>query len=463
MKNNELVQKINFNLSGINLNGILVAKEESNKAIKNLLELRSQVNNLIELMESMKPGEVVEAPKEKPYTDVIPIPSNDFSLAQKVSQFQHQKEKEETVDTNTDEHTEEAESKSSHKRSSSRYFVEGKGTKQSHSKSSFYVLDDGEYEKLISVKNLLSFSERVSQDMLNKDHILETKVFNVNNNSYILLSVFCNVMNTDYNAVNKYASEDNGKDNFAIGLFVNDNGRESARKLINLKYALGIIKQYGFKIVVNHVDFEGYLNLKDLLDLDTAISRKDLKENYFEGKPLLAYIMNNSKYPWYYLNNNNISIKEAWKAYESYANSDGHNFETKKRLFNEFIDVGFSSFENRYSMPVRPDVDFCREPITVYDDSIDNYYAVFGSKKEITFAVVSYVDNRLDKIMEESYMLRDKIYDVDEVARLCDRQSDWVVKAIKHLGLDPDFINKDTTKEVMHLSTKSIVTRSYEG
>jgi hypothetical protein len=230
-----------------------------------------------------------------------------------------------------------------------------------------------------------------------------------------------------------------------------------------LKYALGIIKQYGFKIVVNHVDFEGYLNLKDLLDLDTAISRKDLKENYFEGKPLLAYIMNNSKYPWYYLNNNNISIKEAWKAYESYANSEGHNFETKKRLFNEFIDVGFSSFENRYSMPVRPDVDFCREPITVYDDSIDNYYAVFGSKKEIAFAVVSYVDNRLDKIIEESYMLRDKIYDVDEVARLCDRQSDWVTKAIKHLGLDPDFINKDTAKEVMHLSTKSIVTRSYEG
>ena len=299
--------------------------------------------------------------------------------------------------------------------------------------------------------------------MLNIVYVLETKVFNVNGNSYILLSVFCNVMNIDYNAVNKYASEDNGKDNFAIGLFVNDNGRESARKLINLKYALGIIKQYGFKIVINNVDIEGYLNLKDLLDLNTAISRKDLKENYFEGKPLLAYIMNNSKYPWYYLNNNNISIKEAWKAYESYANSDGHNFETKKRLFNEFIDVGFSSFENRYSMPVRPDADFCREPSTVYDDAIDNYYAVFGSKKEIAVAVVSYVDNRLDKIMEESYMLRDKIYDVDEVAKLCDRQPDWVVKAIKHLGLDTDFINKDTAKEVMHLSTKSIVTRSYEG
>ena len=94
MKNNELVQKINFNLSGINLNGILVAKEESDKAIKNLLELRSQVNNLIELMESMKPEDVVEAPKEKPYTDVIPIQSNDFSLAQKVSQFQHQNQKE---------------------------------------------------------------------------------------------------------------------------------------------------------------------------------------------------------------------------------------------------------------------------------------------------------------------------------------------------------------------------------
>lgn len=462
MKNNELVQKINFNLSGINLNGILVAKEESDKAIKNLLELRSQVNNLIELMESMKP-EKAEPPKENPYTDVIPIPSNDFSLAQKVNQFQNsQKEKEESNSTEVTANTEE-EHKTSNRRSSSRYFVEGKGTKQSHSKSSFYVLDDGEHEKLISVKNLLSFSERLSQDMLNKDHVLETKVFSVDGDSYILLSVFCNVLNTDYNAVNKYASEDNGKDNFAIGLFVNDNGRESARKLISLKYALGIIKQYGFKIVVNNVDFEGYLNLKDLLDLDTAISRKDLKENYFEGKPLLAYIMNNSKYPWYYLNNNNISIKEAWKAYESYANSDGYNFETKKRLFNEFIDVGFSSFENRYSMPIRPDVDFCREPITVYDDSIDNYYAVFGSKKEIAFAVVNYADNRLDKIMEESYMLRDKIYEVDEVAKLCDRQPDWVVKAIKHLGLDSDFINKDTAKEVMHLSTKSIVTRSYEG
>jgi len=288
MKNNELVQKINFNLSGINLNGILVAKEESDKAIKNLLELRSQVNNLIELMESMKP-EKAESPKENPYTDVIPIPSNDFSLAQKVSQFQNQKEKEESNTTEVTDSTED-DHKSSHRRSSSRYFVEGKGTKQPHSKSSFYILDDGEYEKIISVKNLLSFSERVSQDMLNKNHVLETKVFNVNNNSYILLSVFCNVMNTDYNAVNKYASEDNGKDNFAIGLFVNDNGRESARKLINLKYALGIIKQYGFKIVVNHVDFEGYLNLKDLLDLDTAISRKDLKENYFEGKPLLESI-----------------------------------------------------------------------------------------------------------------------------------------------------------------------------
>ena len=87
MKNNELVQKINFNLSGINLNGILVAKEESDKAIKNLLELRSQVNYFIELLESMRPE------KEKEYTDIIPIPPETKSLSQREQEFQEEKEK----------------------------------------------------------------------------------------------------------------------------------------------------------------------------------------------------------------------------------------------------------------------------------------------------------------------------------------------------------------------------------
>jgi len=442
MRNNELVQKINFNLSGINLNGILVAKEESDKAIKNLLELRSQVTEIIDLLESMKPKE------EKPFTDVIPIPSNDFSLAQKVEQYQN--EKEEVSDNSVNE-------QAGIKRS--RYFAEGSGKKQPHSKSCFYSLN-GEYSaKLISVKNLLSFSERVSQDMLKIDHVLETKVFKEGGTEYILLSVFCNLMNTDYSTVSKYAEGDSDK--FAIALFENETGRESARKLIELNYALGIIKQYGFKIKVKSVEFEGYLNLKYLLDLSTAISRRSLKDHYFEGKPLLAYIMNNSRYPWYYLNYNNTSIKESWSTYENYANTGDCNFDTKKRLFNDFLEVGFSSFENRYSRPVRQDVDFCRSAITVYDEATDNYYAVFGTRKEFAVMLIDHTDNRLDKIIENSYMLRDKIYTIDELAELCDRKQDWVVKAINHLGLDPEFINKDTARDVMQLSTKSIVTAAY--
>nr|DAI27940.1 MAG TPA: hypothetical protein [Caudoviricetes sp.] len=445
MRNNELVQKINFNLSGINLNGILVAKEESDKAIKNLLELRSQVTEIIDLLESMKP---IKPEEEKPFTDVIPIPSNDFSLAQKVEQYQ--KEKEEVSDNSTNE-------QAGIKRS--RYFAEGSGKKQPHSKSCFYSLN-GEYSaKLISVKNLLSFSERVSQDMLKVNHVLETKVFKEYNTEYILLSVFCNLMNTDYSTVSKYAEGDSDK--FAIALFENETGRESARKLIELNYALGIIKQYGFKIKVKNVEFEGYLNLKYLLDLSTAISRRSLKDHYFEGKPLLAYIMNNSRYPWYYLNYNNTSIKESWSTYENYANTGDCNFDTKKRLFNDFLEVGFSSFENRFSRPVRQDVDFCRSAITVYDEATDNYYAVFGTRKEFAVMLIDHTDNRLDKIIEASYMLRDKIYTIDELAELCDRKQDWVVKAINHLGLDPEFINKDTARDVMQLSTKSIVTAAY--
>ena len=442
MRNNELVQKINFNLSGINLNGILVAKEESDKAIKNLLELRSQVTEIIDLLESMKPKE------EKPFTDVIPIPSNDFSLAQRVEQYQN--EKEEVSDNSVNE-------QAGIKRS--RYFAEGSGKKQPHSKSCFYSLN-GEYSaKLISVKNLLSFSERVSQDMLKVNHVLETKVFKEGGTEYILLSVFCNLMNTDYSTVSKYAEGDSDK--FAIALFENETGRESARKLIELNYALGIIKQYGFKIKVKSVEFEGYLNLKYLLDLSTAISRRSLKDHYFEGKPLLAYIMNNSRYPWYYLNYNNTSIKESWNTYENYANTGDYNFDTKKRLFNDFLEVGFSSFENRFSRPVRQDVDFCRSAITVYDEATDNYYAVFGTRKEFAVMLIDHTDNRLDKIIENSYMLRDKIYTVDELAELCDRKQDWVVKAIKYLDLDPEFINKDTARDVMQLSTKSIVTAAY--
>lgn len=447
MRNNELVQKINFNLSGINLNGILVAGEESDKAIKNLLELRSQVTEIIDLLESMKP---IKPEEEKPFTDVIPIPSNDFSLAQKVEQYQKEKEEEEVSDNNVNE-------QAGIKRS--RYFAEGSGKKQPHSKSCFYSLN-GEYSaKLISVKNLLSFSERVSQDMLKIDHVLETKVFKEGGTEYILLSVFCNLMNTDYSTVSKYAEGDSDK--FAIALFENETGRESARKLIELNYALGIIKQYGFKIKVKNVEFEGYLNLKYLLDLSTAISRRSLKDHYFEGKPLLAYIMNNSRYPWYYLNYNNTSIKESWSTYENYANTGDCNFDTKKRLFNDFLEVGFSSFENRFSRPVRQDVDFCRSAITVYDEATDNYYAVFGTRKEFAVMLIEHTDNRLDKIIEASYMLRDKIYTVDELAELCDRKQDWVVKAINHLGLDPEFINKDTARDVMQLSTKSIVTAAY--
>ena len=81
------IEKINLNFGGVNLNGILIPEASSAETIKNLLELRSQVNYFIDLLESMRPE------KEKVYTDVIPIPPETKSLAQRAQEFQQEKEK----------------------------------------------------------------------------------------------------------------------------------------------------------------------------------------------------------------------------------------------------------------------------------------------------------------------------------------------------------------------------------
>lgn len=49
------MEKINLNFGGVNLNGILIPEATSAEAIKSLLELRSQVNYFIDLLESMRP------------------------------------------------------------------------------------------------------------------------------------------------------------------------------------------------------------------------------------------------------------------------------------------------------------------------------------------------------------------------------------------------------------------------
>lgn len=81
------MEKVNLNFGGVNLNGILIPEATSAETIKNLLELRSQVNYFIDLLESIRPE------KEKAYTDVIPIPPETKSLAQRVQEFQQEKEK----------------------------------------------------------------------------------------------------------------------------------------------------------------------------------------------------------------------------------------------------------------------------------------------------------------------------------------------------------------------------------
>ena len=81
------IEKINLNFGGVNLNGILIPEASSAETIKNLLELRSQVNYFIDLLESMRPE------KEKEYTDIIPIPPETKSLSQRVQEFQEEKEK----------------------------------------------------------------------------------------------------------------------------------------------------------------------------------------------------------------------------------------------------------------------------------------------------------------------------------------------------------------------------------
>lgn len=473
------IEKINLNFGGVNLNGILIPEAASAETIKNLLELRSQVNYFIDLLESMRP----EKEKEKVYTDVIPIPPETKSLAQRAQEFQQEKEKksatikgsfeikdkkkEEKVDVveelETRLETTEVEEVECSRKPSRRCFSEGQRQVTPYKKKYWYTLNNTPDEKLINVKNILSFNEKVTQEILNKENVLRTKIFEVEGKKYILLSVFCSIMNTAYSNVNMYANENYEDVILAIALFEDETGRESSRKFIALDSALHIIKQYNIKIRIEDMVEETQLKFKRILPVTKPITKSTLKAKYFEAKPTLAYIMNNCKYPWYFVNGFNINIKNAWEAYSDYIKDNNYNFEEKKRLFNNFIDVASTSFDNRYSKNfVREDVNLCREALVVYDADNQNYYCAFASSKDKVSTVVKYVNNMLDEIIEKSYTLRDKMYTHQEVAVLCDRSISWVKKAAEHLGIDIDtYLTKDNVKDLMHLSTRSVVTESY--
>lgn len=475
------IEKINLNFGGVNLNGILIPEATSAETIKNLLELRSQVNYFIDLLESMGP----EKKKEKVYTDVIPIPSETKSLAQRAQEFQQEKEKKSATIKGSFEIKDKGEEKKidvvevleanlepsevedvedyGKRKPSRRCFSEGQRQITPYKKKYWYTLNDTPDEKLINVKNILSFNEKVTPEILNKENILRTKIFEDNGAKYILLSVFCSIMNTAYSNVNMYANENSDDVILAIALFEDETGRESSRKFIALDSALHLIKQYNIKIKIEDMVEETQLRFKRILPANNFIDKNTLKAKYFEAKPTLAYITNNCKYPWYFVNGFNINIKNAWEAYSDYIKDNNYNFEEKKRLFNNFIDVASTSFDNRYSKNfVRKDVNLCREALVVYDIDNQNYYCAFASSKDKVSTVVKYVNNMLDEIIEKSYTLRDKMYTHQEVAVLCDRSISWVKKAAEHLGIDTDtYLAKDNVKDIMHLSTRSVVTESY--
>lgn len=469
------MEKINLNFGGINLNGILIPETTSAEAIKSLLELRSQVNYFIDLLESMRP--------EKEYTDIIPIPPETKSLSQRVQEFQEEKEKksktikgsfeiknkkeEKKVDVveelETRLETTEVEEVECSRKTSRRCFSEGQRQISPYKKKYWYTLNDTPDEKLINVKNILSFNEKVTPEILGKENVLRTKIFEVEGTKYILLSVFCSVMNTAYSNVNTYANENYEDVKLAIALFEDESGRESSRKFIALNSVLRLIKQYNIKIRIEDMVEETQLKFKRILPVNNPIPKNSLKARYFEAKPTLAYIMNNCKYPWYFVNGFNINIKNAWEAYSDYIKDNNYNFEEKKRLFNNFIDVASTSFDNRYSKNfVREDVNLGREALVVFDQDNQNFYCAFASSKDKVSTVVKYVNNMLDEIIEKSYTLRDKMYTHQEVAVLCDRSISWVKKAAEHLGIDIDtYLTKDNVKDLMHLSTRSVVTESY--
>lgn len=473
------IEKINLNFGGMNLNGILIPEATSAETIKNLLELRSQVNYFIDLLESMRPE------KKKEYTDIIPIPQETKSLSQRVQEFRQEKEKKSTTIKGSFEIKDKKEEKEvdavevletklepaeveeveeyGKRKSSRRCFSEGQRQITPYKKKYWYTLNDTPDEKLINVKNILSFNEKVTPEILDKENVLRTKIFEVDGTKYILLSVFCSIMNTAYSNVNAYINENSKDVIVAIALFEDETGRESSRKFMALDSAIHIIKQYNIKIRIEDMVEETQLKFKRILDANKYITKKALKSNYFEAKPTLAYIMNNCKYPWYFVNGFNINIKNAWEAYSDYIKDNNYNFEEKKRLFNNFIDVASTSFDNRYSKNfVRKDVNLCREALVVYDIDNQNYYCTFASSKEKVSTVVKYVNNMLDEIIEKSYTLRDKMYTHQETAVLCDRSISWVKKAAEHLGIDTDtYLTKDNVKDIMHLSTRSVVTESY--
>lgn len=292
---------------------------------------------------------------------------------------------------------------------------------------------------------------------MNTKNVLQTKVFkNADGKEYILLSVLSNLLNVNYNFLTTVANENNA--DIAIAVFTDTNDRESSRKLIDIKTALHIIKEYNIEIVLEDVDFKGYLNLNRFLDMSKAISKANHMENYFNAKKSLIYIMNNCKYPWYFINHCNKMISNSWDAYLKH--KDSISFETKKSHFNNFIDVALSSFTNRFTKAVRDDVDFNRELVVVYDDALNNYYTSSSTKKETVFTLVDYVNNKLDTIIENSYKLKNIEYKPKEVAQMCDRSVSWVYKAAEYLGYDS--FSMDAVKEIMQLSTKSLNTVGYK-
>lgn len=460
MKNKkEFAQKIDFNLAGFSLNGVLISNEDSQKAIENLLELRAQVTSMIDILEEMNP--------EKDKTDIIPyydtktLSSDPYAKPDFVDTVK-KKETPKTIKgsfeiTTSAEKKEKKVEKGKSDLSSLRSFKAEGGANEGFTKTTFYILNGVQGKKLIDVKNSLTFKEKIADEFLNTKNVLQTKVFkNADGKEYILLSVLSNLLNVNYNFLTTVANENNA--DIAIAVFTDTNDRESSRKLIDVKTALHIIKEYNIEIVLEDIDFKGYLNLNRFLDMSKAISKANHMENYFNAKKSLIYIMNNCKYPWYFINHCNKMISNSWDAYLKH--KDSISFETKKSHFNNFIDVALSSFTNRFTKAVRDDADFNRELVVVYDDALNNYYTSSSTKKETVFTLVDYVNNKLDTIIENSYKLKNIEYKPKEVAQMCDRSVSWVYKAAEYLGYDS--FSMDAVKEIMQLSTKSLNTVGYK-
>ena len=170
MKNKkEFAQKIDFNLAGFSLNGVLISNEDSQKAIENLLELREQVTSMIDILEEMNP--------EKDKTDVIPIPyydtktlsSDPYAKPDFVNTVPKKKETPKTIKgsfeiTTSAEKKEKKEEKGKSDLSSLRSFKAEGGANEGFTKTTFYILNGVQGKKLIDVKNSLTFIEKIADE-----------------------------------------------------------------------------------------------------------------------------------------------------------------------------------------------------------------------------------------------------------------------------------------------------------